>query len=348
VTAPPLDGGTTSGRGAAWGDFDNDGDLDLFLANEYTDACKLLRNDGASGFADVTTPEIAQASQAFGCGWADYDNDGWLDLYVATYGVGGVGAPNRLHHNQGDGTFVSVLLGAVTDTSRTLAAAWADYDADGDLDLYCAEYEAPNRLLRNDAANGNHWLHVDLVGTVSNSLGVGARIVLSAGGLQQLREVGGDMGYLSQGSFTAEFGLGAATSVDQLVVRWPSGIVQPVAVGGVDQRITVVEEAGAVAAPEPVAAAAGGVRLLGGAPSPFRASTTIRFVLPSAAPVRLSVHDLRGRRVAVLVQENRLEGDHAVTWSGFAADGRSAPSGVYFLRLDAGGEVSTKRIVKVR
>jgi hypothetical protein len=138
-----------------------------------------------------------------------------------------------------------------------------------------------------------------------------------------------------------------ATGVDQLAVHWPSGIVQPVAVGGVDQRITVVEPAGSVDAPQPAAAAAG-LRLLGGAPSPFRRSTTIRYSLPAAAPVRLAVHDVRGRRVAVLVREDLAGGDHAVTWNGTGPDGRPVPAGVYFLRLDAGGETSTKRVVRVQ
>ncbi|MBZ0268170.1 CRTAC1 family protein, partial [bacterium] len=232
-----LLGAGKSGRGAAWADYDNDGDLDLFLANEYTDQSQLLRNDGAAGFSDATGGVLDQGGQAFGCGWGDYDNDGWLDLYVAMYGEP-ILKPNKLFHNEGDGTFTDVAMPGVTDSSQTLAAAWADYDGDGDLDLYCADYETPSRLFRNDAANGNHWLHVDLVGTTSNTFGVGARITLQAGGLQQIREVGGDMGYMSRGSLTAEFGLGAATAVDALTVRWPTGVEQIVPVAGVDQRIT--------------------------------------------------------------------------------------------------------------
>jgi enediyne biosynthesis protein E4 len=344
VASGILLGTSKSGRGAAWADYDNDGDLDLFLANEYTNQSQLLRNDGADSFVDVSGGVLDQGGQAFGCGWADYDNDGWLDLYVAMYGEP-ILKPNKLFHNEGDGTFTDVAVPGMTDSSQTLAAAWADYDGDGDLDLYCADYEMPNRLYRNDLANGNHWLHVDLVGATSNTFGVGARITLQAGGMQQIREVGGDMGYMSRGSLTAEFGLGAATTVDALTVRWPTGAMQVVPVAAVDQRITVTETSPATGAP--AIADAGGPRFLGGTPNPFRDATSLRYVLPAAGPVRLTVHDVAGRRVAVLEDGVREAGGHVVAWDGLVG-GKRAGAGVYFVRLTAGRTVRTGRVTVLR
>ena len=347
VTAGALTDPGTSGRGAAWADWDNDGDLDMYLANEYGGS-RLLRNDGTE-FADVTgdSPALTFPGQAFACGWADYDNDGWLDLYVTTYSFA---APDKLFHNEGDGTFTDAAVPGMTDGTDTLAAAWADYDGDGDLDLYCADYETPNRLYRNDLANGNHWLQVDLVGTTTNHFGVGARILLAAGGMQQLREVGTDMGYMCQGSMTAEFGLGAATSVDAIGVQWPTGVFQVVEVAGVDQRITVVETSPGVGSP--VVAAAGGddeLRLMPVAPNPFRGEAQVRFVMPGAGgAVRLTVHDVAGRCVAVLAEGVRGGGAQTVTWDGRALGGGRVPAGVYFVRLEAAGGVKGERVVLTR
>lgn len=345
VDAGALTAPGTSGRGAAWADHDNDGDLDMYLANEFGGS-RLLRND-AGVFADITgdSPALTFPGQAFACGWADYDNDGRLDLYVTTFAGG---PANKLFHNEGDGTFTDVPAPGVTAGSNSLAAAWADYDGDGDMDLYCADYEEPNRLYRNDLANGNHWLHVDLVGTVSNRFGVGAKVMVLAGGVQQLREVGTDMGYMSQGSLTAEFGLGAATSVDALSVLWPTGEFQVVEVAGVDQRVTVVEAGPTVGSPV-VASGDRALRLMPPAPNPFRTETRVRFALPGAGgSARLTVHDVAGRRVAVIADGGSAGGWHAATWDGRAADGTRVPPGVYFLRLEAASGVRAGRVVVAR
>src|SRR4029077_2324191 len=105
--------------------------------------------------------------------------------------------------------------------------AWGDFDGDGDLDLYVANLNQPNRLFRNDGeGDGRHWLQVRPVGTISNRPAIGARVTVLAGGVRQLREISGGSGYLSQEAPWACFGLGGATTVDSLVIRWPSGIRQ--------------------------------------------------------------------------------------------------------------------------
>ena len=138
---------TGNGNGAAWGDYDNDGDLDLYLTNNGTN--RLYRNNGNGTFTEVgAAAGVANVGYGIGTAWGDYDNDGDLDLYVVNYG-----SANLLYRNNGNGTFTEVGVAASVNNAGTgYAAAWGDYDNDGDLDLYLANNGTANRLYRN---NGN-------------------------------------------------------------------------------------------------------------------------------------------------------------------------------------------------
>ena len=234
--SPLADAGP--GRGAAWGDYDNDGDLDLYLVNFLGAANRLFRNDDGT-FVDATSGPLADTGNGRGATWGDYDNDGDLDLYLADYG-----SADRLFRNDGGGTFVDVAGDTpLADAGFGVAVAWGDYDNDGDLDLYLAKSGQANKLLRNDLASNNHWLQVGLWGTVSNRAGIGARVTVVAGGVTRTRELSGGSGYGSQDALVASFGLGPATAIDSLFVRWPSGTLQPVTLPGpgVDRRVTFTE-----------------------------------------------------------------------------------------------------------
>jgi len=220
----------------AWGDYDNDLDLDLFICNDI-DPEVLLRNDGGGIFTDVTPPELANAGRADGPAWGDYDNDGDLDLYVTNQSE-----PNKLFRNDGGGSFTDVSVTPLNDAGDGHGCAWADYNEDGLLDLYvCNASDQPDRLFQNQEDNGYHWLHIDLVGRVSNAAGIGVRALAVAGGLRQIREVSGGSGYMSQNSLTLEFGLATATVVDSLYIFWHRGDLQILTDIAVDQRISVVE-----------------------------------------------------------------------------------------------------------
>ena len=135
---------TGNGQGAAWGDYDGDGDLDLYLS-KYGAANRLYRNDGDGTFTDVggTT---ADAANGYGVVWGDCDNDGDLDLYLVNNSTA-----NRLYRNDGGGTFAEVGSGAgVADAGTGRTAGWGDYDLDGDLDLYVCNAGEANKLYRND------------------------------------------------------------------------------------------------------------------------------------------------------------------------------------------------------
>ena len=250
--------GVTQGcMGAAWGDYDNDGLFDLFVTNFADEYNALYRNEGGGFFADVSFVAgigVAPAELvSWGTGFFDYDNDGDRDLFVAnghTYPQADLPRVNSsykqinsLFENR-DGRLVEVSAGAglgfaLRRVSR--GTSFADYDGDGDIDLFVLNLNGPPTLLRNDGDHDNHYLLVRTVGTKSNRDGIGARVVISIGGQTQHAEVQSGGSYLSHNDLRLHFGLGQAERVDRLEVRWPSGAVQVLSDIAVDQVLTVVE-----------------------------------------------------------------------------------------------------------
>jgi ASPIC and UnbV/FG-GAP-like repeat len=249
VQGDPIVSDTTGALAAAWGDYDNDGDLDLAVGTFAGQVNRLFRNDGGGRFTRVLDggPHVVDGNNSYGMMWADADNDGDLDLLAINWG-----SPSFLYTNLGGGRFERREHGDLGRVETVGAAgSWGDYDGDGDLDLYIASWpdfpngRQANQLYRNDAPAGNHWLQVTLVGTRSNRSAIGARITARAtiGGrvVQQLREVVAHTGFRSQDPLTQHVGLGDATRVETLVVRWPSGAVQTFRDVAADRRITITE-----------------------------------------------------------------------------------------------------------
>jgi len=214
------------GQGTSWGDYDNDGYLDLFVVNPNSRNF-LYHNNGDGTFSKITTGAIVNdIGNGHGCGWADYDNDGYLDLFVANR----LGT-NFLYHNNGDGTFARVTTGVVAaDVADAVAAAWADYDNDGFPDLFVTELNSYNNRLYRNNGNSNQWLTVQCSGRISNRTGIGAKVRVKARiagrTIWQMREISGGGGLGSQNDLRAGFGLGNATKAELLRIEWPSGIVQ--------------------------------------------------------------------------------------------------------------------------
>jgi hypothetical protein len=244
-----------NGRAIAWGDYDNDGDLDLFISRGTDIAFKqtLYRNNGDGTFREVTDQAgLGSISNNRAAAWGDFDNDGYLDLYVVDSGSDPEGkGPNYLYRNNQDGTFTDVASSAGVEalvTSRGRGAAWGDYDNDGFLDLFVTNGEDNTQfvegpqILYHNGGNGNNWLKIKLMGTASNRQGLGANITIQIGQTIQYREANGAEGhFLSQGAGPLHFGLGQATVVDQITVKWPSGSNQILSNISASQEVTVIE-----------------------------------------------------------------------------------------------------------
>ena len=232
---------------AIWLDYDRDGLLDLYTGNlscfddEPWVHNRLYRNTG-SGFADVTRAAGLETVMQEGCGGsnggmaaADFDDDGWPDIYVGVFAD-----PNRLFVNQGDGTFVEHTVDSgIGRTGNSLS--FGDYDLDGFLDVVTVG-DGSGGLYRNQGHFG-HWLRVELVGTESNRSAIGARLRATAGDLSQTREVLGGRGY-EQDELVAHFGLGRHSWVDTMEIRWPSGRTEVVEDIPADQQVRIIEGQG--------------------------------------------------------------------------------------------------------
>lgn len=213
--------------------------LDKLLMRRNADLV-LRRLDGHAGIANACYSVVA----------ADFDNDTDIDLYLACTGpVENV--PNILLKNDGKGNFSLVPNAggaAGNQYGRAESVVTADYDRDGFMDLFVANgqgdrpftYEGPHQLFRN-RGNDNHWIEVDLVGTVSNRDGIGAGVTVESGGVEQVRDQGGGMHRYSQNDQRLHFGLADQIQVDVLTVRWPSGIIQRLENVKADQILRVTE-----------------------------------------------------------------------------------------------------------
>jgi enediyne biosynthesis protein E4 len=258
------DGQEQANMGVAVGDYDGDGFLDIFATHFSDDTPILYRNMKGEFFDDVTTAAglaVEARYVGWGTGFADLDNDGWLDLLEVNGTVYPevekvdpeyrFKMPREFFRNLGDGSFeeVSERSGAAAlEPHSSRGCAFGDFDNDGNVEILIVNMGEPPSLLKNTAANTNHWLSVKLVGTKSNRAAIGARVTLEAGGRQQIREVMSGGSYISQSDLRQHFGLGTAQRVDALEIRWPAGEKEQVKDLDADQFVTIQEGKGVVLA----------------------------------------------------------------------------------------------------
>jgi hypothetical protein len=234
-------GNPEGSMGIAAGDFDADGDEDLFVTNIIGETFVLYRNDGKGNFEDARVQTGIAAMTAnvtgFGTDWFDYDNDGWLDLFVANGGVNVIesqrGQPNpfrmknQLFHDTGNGRLVDASREggpAFQQAEVSRGAAFGDIDNDGDTDIVVTTNGGPVRLLLNQGTPGTHWIDIALQDSPGNRFGLGARIGIERSGKPTLwRRVHTDGSYLSASDVRAHAGLGPSTSIDDIVVQWVDG-----------------------------------------------------------------------------------------------------------------------------
>ena len=251
------DGHFISGMGVDARDLDNDGLPDIvFVALDY-ETFPVFRNQGRGGFADVTAASGMARLSAPMAGYspniADFDNDGWKDVFVTRGHVQSLGyaskvqveQPNTVFRNTGGGIKFEALTEAAgfgsQRPSRHRGAAIGDFNGDGRLDVVTSAISAPAEIWINDSPGANHWLEFSLEGTQSNRDGIGARIKLVAGGKTQYSEVIFAAGYASSSAGPVHCGLGTATSASAVQIRWPSGAVQELKDVQADRLVKVRE-----------------------------------------------------------------------------------------------------------
>ncbi len=236
-------------QGASWGDYNNDGFMDIFLTNNDFDVIKhnfLYKNEGNGIFSLVNAAPSTTQGTSFGSAWLDVNNDGYLDIYVSNNGSssnGGIKRKNFLFINNGDETFANQPGDAsTTDVLRDYCSTISDYNHDGYPDIFTPSYSTTvkNGLYQNNGG-ANNWITTRLVGMVSNKSAIGARIRCYANGMAQTREVSSTTGQYCGSSFAQTFGIGTAISIDSITINWPSGIHQKLVNPTINQILTITE-----------------------------------------------------------------------------------------------------------
>ena len=364
------------GQVATWIDYDNDQDLDLYISNFLWPAGianDLYRNDGGVFTKVVDGDHVTDSKLSIAHTWGDFDNDGDLDLYVSNSTSVNSSGGNNYYQNDGypDYTFTKVTTGDFVQTNRgSNSAAPADYDNDGDLDMFVSYNSlvgqpALDALYRNDLDNGNHWINIICVGAKagdpassgSNRSGLGAKVMARAtvfgNTVWQYREVGAQKVNLGQYSIRVHFGFGDAEVIDSLRIEWPSGITDVYEDVTADRFYLALEGEELVPNPlvgitEEEGSPLQQFELAQNYPNPFNPSTLIRYSLIVRSEMSLVVYDLSGKRVRTLIDGVRNPGYGEVEWNGRTDAGEKAPSGVYFYKVQANGFSSTKQMVLTR
>ena len=245
-----------SGMGVDFRDIDNDGYPDLAFVALDNETFPIFHNLRKGGFADVTQTSGMTRQSTPMAGYsptlADFDNDGWKDLFVTRGHVQSLGYASRVQveqcntvfRNRGGFKFDALTAEAgltAQPARRHRGSAIGDLNHDGRLDVVASALSAPAEIWINDSPGGNHWIEFGLEGTKSNRDGIGARLQVAAGGTTQYNHVSYAAGYASSSAGPVHFGLGRNSTVDSIEIQWPSGIIQKLTNVPADQIVRVKE-----------------------------------------------------------------------------------------------------------
>jgi len=255
------DGIEQAGMGIGVGDFDLEGNLDIFKTNFADDTNVLYRNDGKGYYDDFTIRAgigVETRYVGWGTGIVDLDNDGLPDVFITTGSVYPevekklptypFHTPRLVFRNLGDGRFEELIEEAgsgVSDAHCSRGCAFGDFDNDGDMDVLVMNMNEPPSLLRNDVSGAGHWLKVFLVGVQTNRSAIGSRVTARYGNRRQAQEVTAQASFYSVNDRRLHFGLGTETSAE-LTIRWTNGKTETIANVSADQLVVIREGAGII------------------------------------------------------------------------------------------------------
>ncbi|KXK52812.1 MAG: Carbohydrate binding module (family 6), partial [Chlorobi bacterium OLB5] len=341
------------------GDYDNDGDLDLFVTNSENQKNFLFRNDGNFNFTRILNDPIVNENGYYACsGWGDYDNDGDLDMFVTqAYGPSSAPLLNHLYKNllveTGTASFEKITNDIiVNDAGFSYGFAWADWDADGDLDLFTARTfnENENNAAYLNNGNSNKWIIIKLSGASATyrspiSSKVKVKAVLNGNPVWLVRTVEGQSGYCGQ-NMDLHFGLGNTAVIDSIIVEWPSNNTEVYTGVQVNQIIRIVEGSGIIGINNPGNEVPEGFLLYQNYPNPFNPETSIKFTVPSAlknSNLTLKIYDINGKAVKELFNKKFETGNYEYVWNS-----GNYPSGIYFYQISNSDFSITKKMVLVK
>ena len=254
--ALPEHGNLISNMGADFRDINNDGWPDIAIVALANETFPLYQNTGKGGFEEITGESgmtwLCHPMSGYSPNVADFDNDGWKDLFAsrgdvqspAMAGRAQIDQPNTVFRNTGNGKWSALTEEAGFGSQppkRHRGAAVGDFNHDGKLDLVVTALSAPAEIWMNDSPGDSHWLELALEGAKSNRDAIGAKIRLTAGGKRQFNHVTTACGYASSSAGPVHFGLGAAQAADEIEIGWPSGITQVLKNVSADQVLRIKE-----------------------------------------------------------------------------------------------------------
>ena len=348
VQEEPFTTDVSSCSGASWGDADNDGDLDLFVSTGQLGTYEnwFYQNNGDGTFTKITgTPMTSEATWSSGSAWGDYDKDGDLDL-----AVGGYDGDNLLFKNDGAGNFEKVDDNAFVNAGNYVEGlAWADYDNDGDLDIFCARnnYFGGNNLFFENDGNNNNWLKIKLIGDglFGNRQAIGAKIFVYANingqAVMQMRELtaqsGGGQG--GQNDLVQFFGLGNAAIVDSVKVMWNfyEFAQTDVAVNQLLDFALIISDI-----TERPATAENTLEVF---PNPATENAFFKFSTSQPTTATLKIFDMQGRLIRTISENETIFAGTEKTWDLQNQFGNRVNPGIYFCKYSLGDESGTQKII---
>ena len=336
-----------------WFDYDLDGDMDYMPEGDGVHV-ELFKNEGGT-FVDATQEtalDMFLQNNQCAINVGDLDNDGDEDVFVQIDDWLGTDLEALLLNDvdeTGQRFFVDVgnYVG-FTKTGDRKGSVLIDYDMDGRLDIFISSAEYGAILYRNLGTEpANNWVGFDLWGTKSNKDAFGSWVWLYAGGKRYTRYTKSATTWKIQQHPYVHFGIGQATRIDSLVIRWPRGDVEVFKNLAINQYHKITELAGANAV-ERVVEKPATMKLAQNYPNPFNPETRIEYTLESPSQVRLEVSNMTGQKVAKLVNENQSAGLHSVQWRGCDDSNNLLPSGIYLYKLSTSQTTLTKKMLFVR